>query len=193
MANLLIDRNIHGPKQYRLMMSGSSGVSEKMFPHGVTPSCPAANDLQMECGVQERVVPRQALVDLDRWMERYQQADPDAPATLVGPLAPPCFDSSKARRQAGNRRMTCFRKRGCVYIACGIRTALVSRSCRGYMRSQDGCAWTATAGCDASRFTKSRWSCYRSGAERAELETLVPHSIHSWQPCRKRSGKWLRC
>lgn len=102
MANLLIDWNIHGPKQYRLMMSDSLGVSEEMFPHGVTPSCPAANDLQMECGVQERVVPRHALVDLNRWMERYQQADPDAPATLVGALSPALlrfFKSQAASRE----------------------------------------------------------------------------------------------
>src|SRR5260370_20998848 len=42
----------------------------------------------MESGLQENVVPRQSFADLDRWMERYQQADPDAPATLVGALSP---------------------------------------------------------------------------------------------------------
>src|SRR5258708_27588359 len=102
MANLLIDRNIHGPKQYRLMMSDLPGVSEEMFPHGVTPSCPAANDPQMESGVQESVMPGQARIDLDRWMERYQQADPDAPATLVGALSPALlrfFKSQVANRE----------------------------------------------------------------------------------------------
>jgi RNA polymerase sigma-70 factor (ECF subfamily) len=102
MANLFIDRNIQGSQQYRLMMSDSPGVSKEMFPHGVTPSCPAANDLQMECGVQERVVTRQSFVDLDRWMERYQQADPDAPATLVGALSPALlrfFKSQAASRE----------------------------------------------------------------------------------------------
>jgi len=42
----------------------------------------------MESGLQEKVVSRQSFADLDRWMERYQQADPDAPATLVGTLSP---------------------------------------------------------------------------------------------------------
>jgi RNA polymerase sigma-70 factor, ECF subfamily len=42
----------------------------------------------MESGLQESVVPRQHFADLDRWMERYQQADPDAPAVLVGALSP---------------------------------------------------------------------------------------------------------
>jgi len=42
----------------------------------------------MESGLQEHVVPRQSVADLDRWMERYQQADPDAPAALVGALSP---------------------------------------------------------------------------------------------------------
>lgn len=31
---------------------------------------------------------QQAVVDLDRWMERYQQADPEAPAVLVAALSP---------------------------------------------------------------------------------------------------------
>src|SRR6266704_3510410 len=42
----------------------------------------------MESGLQENVVLRQSFADLDRWMERYQQADPDAPAALVGTLSP---------------------------------------------------------------------------------------------------------
>src|SRR6267154_3135044 len=69
-------------------MSDSSGVITEMFPQGVTPLAAAANSQQMESGLQEDVVPRQSFADLDRWMERYQQADPDAPATLVGALSP---------------------------------------------------------------------------------------------------------
>lgn len=73
-----------------------------MFPQGVTPRDAAANDPQMESCLQEGVVSRQSLVDLDRWMERYQQADPDAPATLVGALSPALlrfFRSQVANRE----------------------------------------------------------------------------------------------
>src|SRR6266403_2404179 len=42
----------------------------------------------MESGLQEKIVPREHFADLDRWMERYQQADPDAPAVLVAALSP---------------------------------------------------------------------------------------------------------
>jgi RNA polymerase sigma-70 factor (ECF subfamily) len=59
-----------------------------MFHPAVTPRVAAANDPQMECGVQDNVAPRQSFADLDRWMERYQQADPDAPAALVGAISP---------------------------------------------------------------------------------------------------------
>src|SRR5258707_9903074 len=59
-----------------------------MFPQGVTPRVALANDLWMESSVEENVVPRQSFADLDRWMERYQQADPEAPAALVGALSP---------------------------------------------------------------------------------------------------------
>src|ERR1700740_941441 len=56
----------------------------------------------MESGLQENGVPRQWFADLDRWMERYQQADPDAPATLVGTLSPALlrfFKSQLATRE----------------------------------------------------------------------------------------------
>ena len=79
-----------------------SGVSEEMFPQGVTSRVAAANSQQMESGLQENVVPRQSFADLDRWMERYQQADPDAPATLVGALSPALlrfFKSQVATRE----------------------------------------------------------------------------------------------
>src|SRR6266404_9081949 len=42
----------------------------------------------MEAGLRENAAAKRAFVDLDRWMERYQQADPEAPATLVGALSP---------------------------------------------------------------------------------------------------------
>src|SRR5260370_31888650 len=56
----------------------------------------------MESSLQENVVPRQHFADLDRWMERYQQADPDAPAALVGTLSPALlrfFKSQAASRE----------------------------------------------------------------------------------------------
>src|SRR6266568_3980478 len=56
----------------------------------------------MESGLQENVVLRQSFADLDRWMERYQQADPEAPATLVGALSPALlrfFKSEVASRE----------------------------------------------------------------------------------------------
>src|ERR1700693_4951780 len=73
-----------------------------MFHPGVTPRVAAANDRQMECGIQDNVVPRQTFGDLDRWMERYQQADPDAPAALVGAISPALlrfFKSQVASRE----------------------------------------------------------------------------------------------
>src|SRR6266568_532579 len=56
----------------------------------------------MESGLQENVVLRQSFADLDRWMERYQQADPAAPAALVGALSPALlrfFKSQVASRE----------------------------------------------------------------------------------------------
>jgi RNA polymerase sigma-70 factor (ECF subfamily) len=73
-----------------------------MFPQGVTPRVTAANTPQMESGLQEDVVRQQSFVDLDRWMERYQQADPDAPTALVGALSPALlrfFKSQVATRE----------------------------------------------------------------------------------------------
>ena len=66
-------------------MSGSLKI---MFPPSVTPRAAAANIPQMESCLQENVAPRQTFANLDRLMERYQQADPDAPAALVGALSP---------------------------------------------------------------------------------------------------------
>jgi RNA polymerase sigma-70 factor, ECF subfamily len=42
----------------------------------------------MESGLPESAVARRCIVNLDRWMERYQQADPEAPAALVAALSP---------------------------------------------------------------------------------------------------------
>ena len=42
----------------------------------------------MESGLLENAAAQRALVDLDRWMERYQHADPEAPAVLVAALSP---------------------------------------------------------------------------------------------------------
>ena len=73
-----------------------------MFPHGVTPGVPPANRQQMESCLQENVALPQSFADLDLWMERYQQADPDAPATLVRALSPALlrfFRSQPASRE----------------------------------------------------------------------------------------------
>jgi RNA polymerase sigma-70 factor (ECF subfamily) len=56
----------------------------------------------MESGLRQNVARWQSTVDLDRWMERYQQADPEAPAALVGALSPALlrfFQSQAASRQ----------------------------------------------------------------------------------------------
>src|ERR1700746_586007 len=42
----------------------------------------------MESGLPESAVARRCIVNLDRWMERYQQADPEAPTALVVSLSP---------------------------------------------------------------------------------------------------------
>ena len=61
---------------------------QRKFPPGVTPRVVAANALLMESALQENVLPQQGFEGLDRWMERYQQADPDAPGALIGALSP---------------------------------------------------------------------------------------------------------
>src|SRR6202140_3960559 len=56
----------------------------------------------MKSDLPETVGPRQTFGDLDRWMERYQQADPDAPAALVGAISPALlrfFKSQVASRE----------------------------------------------------------------------------------------------
>ncbi len=59
----------------------------------------------MVSSLQENVVTRQSFANLDRWMERYQQADPEAPAALVGALSPTLlrfFKSQVATREQAN-------------------------------------------------------------------------------------------
>ncbi len=73
-----------------------------MFPDSITPRCAVANTQQMETGLQENVVLQRSFADLDRWMERYQQADPESPAALVVALSPPLlrfFRSQVASRE----------------------------------------------------------------------------------------------
>jgi RNA polymerase sigma-70 factor (ECF subfamily) len=56
----------------------------------------------MESDLKEDCVSRRSHLDLDRWMERYQQADPDAPATLIASLSPALlrfFRSQGANRE----------------------------------------------------------------------------------------------
>jgi RNA polymerase sigma-70 factor (ECF subfamily) len=42
----------------------------------------------METYLQQSIVPQPSHDDLDRWMERYQQADPEAPSVLVVAISP---------------------------------------------------------------------------------------------------------
>jgi RNA polymerase sigma-70 factor (ECF subfamily) len=73
-----------------------------MLRQAVTSRVAAANNPEMESALQEHVVTRQSFADLDRWMERYQEADPDAPAALVGALSPALlrfFKSQAASRE----------------------------------------------------------------------------------------------
>src|SRR6201984_3644924 len=59
----------------------------------------------MVASLQENVGPRQSFANLDRWMERYQQADPEATAALVGALSPALlrfFRSQVATREQAN-------------------------------------------------------------------------------------------
>lgn len=58
--------------------------------------------LRMGLCLEEKCAAEQSLVSLDRWMERYQQADPEAPAALVLALSPALlrfFRSQAANRQ----------------------------------------------------------------------------------------------
>jgi RNA polymerase sigma-70 factor, ECF subfamily len=73
-----------------------------MFSGGVTPHRAPANSLAMETSLLESAVSQRSCVDLDRWMERYQQADPEGPAALVSALSPALlrfFKSQVANRE----------------------------------------------------------------------------------------------
>src|SRR6266851_10381708 len=74
-----------------------------MSSDGATPDSAATNSLlTMATSLQESAVLLPSHVALDRWMERYQQADPEAPATLVGALSPALlrfFKSQVASRE----------------------------------------------------------------------------------------------
>jgi RNA polymerase sigma-70 factor (ECF subfamily) len=60
-----------------------------------------ANNQQMESALLERNAPVRALNDPDYWMERYQQADPEAPGALINALSPALLHFF--RSQSGNR------------------------------------------------------------------------------------------
>lgn len=55
----------------------------------------------MESGLQETAAAQRSYADLDHYMERYQQADPDAPVALVAALSPALLRFF--RSQAANR------------------------------------------------------------------------------------------
>jgi RNA polymerase sigma-70 factor (ECF subfamily) len=97
-----IARNIRGQQQDVSEDVRLPKLAKKMFPQSVTPRPAPANNSQVESGLQESGACRQSFGDLDRWMERYQQADPDAPAVLVGNLSPALlrfFKSQTASRE----------------------------------------------------------------------------------------------
>jgi len=61
-----------------------------------------ANKKEVESSVRENVAAQRSYADLDHWMERYQQADPHAPAALVSALSPALlrfFRSQVANRE----------------------------------------------------------------------------------------------
>ena len=102
-SGLSPEGNIQSQQPYTVMMSNFLGrFPKEMFPESVTPREAAANGPQMESCLKETIVSRQSFAELDRWMERYQQADPNAPAALVGALSPALlrfFKSQVASRE----------------------------------------------------------------------------------------------
>jgi RNA polymerase sigma-70 factor, ECF subfamily len=102
-ADCRLEGNIQGQQPYTVMMSNFLGrFPKEKFPQSVTPREAAANGPQMESCLKETIVSRQSFAKLDRWMEQYQQADPDAPAALVGALSPALirfFKSQVASRE----------------------------------------------------------------------------------------------
>ena len=69
-------------------VSNLGGVFKEMCRQCVTPQVALANSKQVESSLQEQEASRHSFTDLNHWMERYQQADPDAPAALVDALSP---------------------------------------------------------------------------------------------------------
>jgi RNA polymerase sigma-70 factor (ECF subfamily) len=69
-------------------MSEFSQGPEEISTSIVTSLAARTNFSKMEPGLQEGVLPKPSCAELDHWMQRYQQADPAAPATLVEALSP---------------------------------------------------------------------------------------------------------
>ena len=55
----------------------------------VTSRPAGANPLLMAFALRESAGAKQSVTDLEHWMVRYQQADPDAPRVLIVALSPP--------------------------------------------------------------------------------------------------------
>ena len=61
---------------------------EEIRAPAVTSLAAGTNTPLMESGLQEDVLPKSSCGELDHWMQRYQEADPAAPANLVGAISP---------------------------------------------------------------------------------------------------------
>src|SRR5277367_1620648 len=74
------------------------------MPSGNVTSLGTANSQQIETGLLERCATARPLSDLDRCMERYQQADPEAPGALINAISPALLrffrSQSDSRKQA---------------------------------------------------------------------------------------------
>jgi RNA polymerase sigma-70 factor (ECF subfamily) len=65
------------------------GLNQEILLASVTPRGTPANSPAMAPTQQESAVaPPPSIAALDHWMARYQQADPEAPAALIGALSP---------------------------------------------------------------------------------------------------------
>ena len=77
-------------------------LTGRMLTGEVTSFEKVTNPQQMESAVRERSAPARPLNALDLWMERYQQADPEAPGALINALSPALlrfFRSQSASRE----------------------------------------------------------------------------------------------
>lgn len=63
-------------------------IGERIPPGRVTFSVTMTNNQQMELVLLERSAPARRLNGPDYWMERYQQADQEAPGALINALSP---------------------------------------------------------------------------------------------------------